>query len=203
MDVDRGALPDGGGCCCAMRIRRTAGGCAKRDENNTDHCEWRSLNHYLRPLPLMTDDSSARLRPRVTPVRCDSCNCSSVAVMRAPHPSRRSALQVALDYAHIGHGGPPGHLHRDPGTNLYPEPESPMNLLRQPLLVKTSTTRQGRRRIVRGGNAATVSSESARDPRPRRGQRVISRRDGDSHGIPPPRTRRARAPDVSSVVALT
>lgn len=91
LDVDRGALPDGGGCCCAMRIRRTAGGCAKRDENNTDHCEWRSLNHYLRPLPLMTDDRSARLRPRVTPVRCDSCNCSSVAVMRAPHPSRRSA----------------------------------------------------------------------------------------------------------------
>jgi len=45
-----------------------------------------------------------------------------------------------------------------------------MNLLRQLLLVKTSTTRQGRRRIVRGGNAATVSSESARDPRPRRGQ---------------------------------
>ena len=78
-----------------------------------------------------------------------------------------------------------------------------MNLLRQLLLVKTSTTRQGRRRTVRGEYAATVSSESARDPRPRRDQRVISRRGGDSHGIPPPRTRRARAPDVSFVVALT
>ena len=78
-----------------------------------------------------------------------------------------------------------------------------MNLLRQPLLVKTSTTRQGRRRTVRGEYAATVPSESARDPRPRRDQRVISRRGGDSHGISSAADAASTRTDVPSVVALT